>query len=101
MLPGGRDGRMTTEGDGPYRFDWSGLVPKVVHPMKVEIVEALAWIGRPLSARDLCDVFDGEYGLSLIAYHVNTLTAVGVLEPVRHRPVRGARETFHYFKEQA
>lgn len=92
---------MTTDGDEPYPFDWSGLVPNVVHPMKVEIVEALAWIGRPLSARDLCDIFEGEYALSLISYHVNTLTGVGALEPVWHRPVRGARETFHYFRGAA
>ena len=90
---------MTTEGDEPYRFDWSGLVPKVVHPTKVEIVEALAWIGRPLSARDLCDVFDGRVRTVADQLPRDKLTALGVVEAVRTGPVRGAREHFYYFTE--
>ena len=35
---------------GGERFDWEALVPLVIHPLKVAILEALEWIGQPLSA---------------------------------------------------
>lgn len=38
------------EGNEPLPFDWAALVPLVVHPMRVTIIEALCWVGEPLSA---------------------------------------------------
>jgi hypothetical protein len=81
-------------GDG-QSFEWGALVPRVVHPLKVAIVEALLWVDEPLSAKELDLVFDEEWGLSLVAYHLRKLAALGVVEPVRQEPVRGALQTFY------
>lgn len=81
---------------GGERFDWEALVPLVIHPLKVAILEALEWIGQPLSASDLTKVFDDEeIYLSHVSYHLRKLGEVGVLELQRTRPVRGSVEKFY------
>jgi hypothetical protein len=81
-------------GDG-QSFEWDVLVPLVVHPLKVAIVEALLWIGQPLSAKELDCVLGEEWGLSLVAYHLRGLADLGVVEQVRQQAVRGALQTFY------
>jgi hypothetical protein len=83
--------------DGDESFDWAGLVPAVVHPLKVAIIEALAWIGEPLSPSELKEVFERQFSISLIAYHVNKLADTGAIRAVKTRQVRGARQTFYFF----
>lgn len=83
--------------DEPYPFDWGALVPRLVHPLKVVIVEALSYIDEPLSASDLRLVFGEQYDLSLISYHVVGLAKVGALAKVRQQQVRGALKTFYFF----
>lgn len=90
---------MTTEGDEPYRFDWSELVPKVVHPTKVAIIEAMARERRPLSAHELEPLLGHEVALTLISYHLTKLAKLGVVEEVGSRQVRGATEHFYFFAE--
>ena len=85
------------EGGEFHAFDWATLVPHVVHPLKVAMIEALSWIGEPLSPAEMERVLDHQFGLSLVAYHVNKLVETGVLEPVGSRPVRGAMETYYFF----
>jgi hypothetical protein len=73
----------------------------MVHPLKVAIVEALLWVGQPLSSSDLSKLIDDEqYGLSHVSYHVVTLAKAGALEARWTRPVRGAVETFYFFKSR-
>lgn len=87
---------MAMEGGEP--FTWDALVPHIVHPLKVAIVEALRWIGEPLSASDLTKVIEDErYGLSHVSYHLLKLTRTGALEVVRSCPVRGSLEKFYFF----
>ncbi len=88
---------MTDAGGGPYPFDWARLVPLVIHPLRVSIIETLAWVGRPLSASELALIFSDDMAISLVSYHVTELRKAGVLEPVGHRHVRGARQTFYWF----
>ena len=76
-------------------FDWETLVPLLVHPVKVEIIEAMSWIGLPLSATDLDRVLRGKIGVSLLSYHLRKLAEVGALKRVRREPVRGAVQTFY------
>jgi hypothetical protein len=76
-------------------FDWSVLVARALHPVQVEIVEAMSWIDRPLSAVELVRVFLGEQSLSTVAYHVGRLGALGALKPVGRRRVRGTVEKFY------
>jgi DNA-binding transcriptional ArsR family regulator len=76
-------------------FNWETLVPLLVHPVKVEIIEALSWIGLPLSATDLDRILGGQIGVSLLSYHLRKLAEVGAIERVRQEPVRGAVQSFY------
>lgn len=78
-------------------FDWGGLVPFLVHPMKVTIIEALRWIGQPLSATDIRKTLDGQFTVQFISYHMGALAKVGAIVEVRHRRVRGSIERFYFF----
>ena len=87
---------MTIEVD--EAFDWETLVPRIIHPLKVVIIEALQWIGKPLSASDLTKLIDDKkIGLSHVSYHVVTLSNVGAIKVVRKRQVRGSIEKFYFF----
>ncbi|HET6997662.1 MAG TPA: helix-turn-helix domain-containing protein [Solirubrobacterales bacterium] len=87
----------TVEGDEPC-FDWAALVPLTVHPMRVAIIEALWWIGEPLSAKDLREVFaDEKLGTSYISYHVAELAKAGALVKVGEEPKRGAVKKLYFF----
>jgi hypothetical protein len=88
---------LTAEGSEPYPFDWGALVPRLVHPVRVAAIEAMVHIGRPLSATDLRKIFDEEFDLSLVSYHVVQLAKVGALVKVRQRQVRGSVEKFYFF----
>ncbi|HSS42329.1 MAG TPA: hypothetical protein VLK37_07225 [Solirubrobacterales bacterium] len=87
----------TVKGDGPA-LDWAALVPLTVHPVKVSIIEAMEWIGEPVSATELTEMFEEpeSHYLSLVSYHVGKLVDLGAVEMISHRPVRGARETFYF-----
>jgi hypothetical protein len=80
-------------------FDWERLVPLLVHPAKVGIVEVLEWMEQPLSPSEMVSLFadDRDLYLSLVAYHVRGLAKIGVLEVVETRPVGGATEKFYFF----
>ena len=79
------------------KFDWESLVPRIIHPLKTAIVEALMCIDRPLSASDLHKVFETETSLGLVSYHLQELVKIGALEKVKKRQVRGAEEKFYFF----
>lgn len=80
----------------------ASLVAQVIHPIKLAVIEALLWIGRPLSSSQLAEVladldYDKVYS-GLIVHHVHGLEEHGLLEVVERRQVRGAVETFFYFQ---
>jgi hypothetical protein len=91
-------GRHDDAGDEP--FDWSVLVPHMVHPTKVGVVEALHYMGQPLSATDLSKMFDKEVSLANIAYHMRRLAGDGILIKVGEREVRGSMEKFYVCARQ-
>jgi hypothetical protein len=99
LPPGSAEpGGIATMERGKPSFGWDGLVPRVVHPLRVAIVEALWWVDLPLSATDFTKLIDDEeFGLSCIAYHVKRLAETGVIRVVRRRPVRGSVEKFYSF----
>lgn len=76
-------------------FDWDALIQISVHPVKVAIIEAMQWIAVPLSPKELDRLFDEEFGVSLVSYHMRTLAAAGVVERVRQQSVRGAVQSFY------
>jgi DNA-binding transcriptional ArsR family regulator len=67
------------EGSEPLAFSWDELVPLLVHPLRVSIIEALRHIGEPLSAADLQQIVEDECSLSVISYHLATLAEVGAV----------------------
>jgi hypothetical protein len=91
-----RPSRAATQGD--EGFDWESLIPLFVHPVKVAVIEALAWIGQPLSSAELSTILAGRaHSLGVVAYHVSRLAKLGVIEVTHERQTRGARETYYFF----
>ncbi|HEV7563411.1 MAG TPA: hypothetical protein VGO24_07900 [Solirubrobacterales bacterium] len=97
--PCGRVVGRTEERDDPPSFDWAALVPSLVHPTRVAMVEAMSWIGRPLSPTDLTHILDNEFTVSYLSYHVRELRKMEVMEKVSSRQVRGATESFYVLRE--
>lgn len=79
--------------------DWDALIGPLIFPTKVLIIEAMLWINRPLSARDLERIFGNQRGLSLssISYHLISLAKLGLLTLVEKQRVRGAWQKFYFF----
>lgn len=90
----------TMNGGKSPGWDWDALVP-LVHPVRVQILEAMLWIGQPLSAANLARAFDGAPRLGVISYHMNRLAGRGILECVGTRRVRGATERFYWMARGA
>ena len=86
-------------GTGGEQFDWNLLVPWLVHPVKVLIVEALWWIGEPVSPTDLTRMLGSAdrdaFTLSLVAYHAKRLSEGGVLAVARRTETGRNLETFY------
>ncbi len=79
----------------PEEF-WPALAARILHPIQVDVIEAMRWLDQPLSASELVQVFDRERRLSTIAYHVRRLYDLGALQPTgRREPVRGSIERFY------
>jgi hypothetical protein len=74
---------------------WEALAVRLLHPIQLQIIEAMRWIGQPLSASELVQIFSGEYSLATVAYHVRRLVALGALKLALQRPVRGTVEKFY------
>jgi hypothetical protein len=87
---------VTTAGDD-VAFDWAEFVPRLVHPLKVAIVEALLWINAPLSASELTKVFYGRWELGVVSYHMKKMAAIDAISKVLERPVRGSVQTLYFF----
>jgi hypothetical protein len=87
-----------TDEAGGLSFDWGALVPYVLHPLKVEIIEAIGWVGKPLSAIELTRMLGYDKGqVAVMSYHFKVLVEMGVFELTHTRQRRGARETFYFF----
>jgi DNA-binding transcriptional ArsR family regulator len=84
---------------GEFTLDWGALVPLIVHPTKVKIIEAMRWINRPLSASELECIFDTTLSLSVVSYHLTTLQKWEVVEERGSRRVRGSTEHFYFFND--
>jgi DNA-binding transcriptional ArsR family regulator len=74
---------------GAAAVDWDGLMARLLHPTQLQIVEAMHWIGQPVSASQLVHVFDRDpKDLSAVSYHLRRLRTLKI---VRLRSVRRAR----------
>jgi hypothetical protein len=68
------------------RFVWESLVPRLVHPLKLAIIEALLRTGLPLSPVDLAAMLDSSD--EFILYHCKYLANVGIIEVGEFEPIR-------------
>jgi Helix-turn-helix domain len=82
-------------GEVPDGF-WPALAALLLHPLQLQIIEAMRWIDRPLSVSELVQVFFREHRLSTIAYHVRRLSELGALRAAgKRQPPRGSIERFY------
>lgn len=65
-----------------YAQYWAGLPEKAKHPRRIPILEVLWWVGEPLSAIDLVNLFDGD-GITMweAERDLRALARLGVVEP--------------------
>lgn len=68
---------MTREGDD----FWDALGDHALDPIQVPMLEALRRIGEPLSAIRMVDVLNGDLSMWEAADHLETLRALGIVEP--------------------
>jgi hypothetical protein len=52
----------------------------MLHPIDVQIIEALQWIEQPLSADELSEVFDGEWSWAKVSHHIRRLDKLDAVE---------------------
>jgi hypothetical protein len=78
-------------------FDWEYVVPRIVNPTKLKIIELLRIEGRPLSATRMKHLLgdDPEYTVARLHYHCNTLFTAGVLKLAGTVPRGAANERFY------
>jgi hypothetical protein len=76
--------------------DWGGLLAAVLHQTQFQIIEAMGWIGEPISASQLVEVFERDReDLSMVSYHLRRLHGLGVARLCEVRKVRGAKERLY------
>lgn len=59
---------------------WDALGGRVLHPVRVEIIEALRWIDHPVLTADLLHVFNWKRVGLRVEHHLRQLTRLGVVE---------------------
>lgn len=77
-----------TAGPVAEGFPWGGLAARVIHPVQVEVIEALLWIDLPLTATDLLHVFDAKRSGLLIEHHIRRLTRLDAVMPIDNEQAR-------------
>jgi len=84
--------------EGGEPFAWDLLVPHIVHPLKVTLIEAMWWVRRPLSASDLTKLIDDpQISLSHVTYHAIKLADAGAIRAVKRRRGPSSTEKFYTF----
>ncbi len=80
-------------------FVWQTLAPRLLHPVKLTIIESMLWFDHPLSPSKLAGILEDpeEHPLGTLSYHMRSLMDAGVLEQFEQRAVRGSMETFYFF----
>ena len=65
------------------------------------MIEALRWLGGPLSAREIWLLGVGEPKYGTVAYHVKALVDLGLLIQAAESPRRGSLEKFYVLTSAA
>lgn len=91
LLPAGERPRLCPQPP----VSWPSLIDCHIHPVKIATVEALRWIGGPLSAMELWLMKVGEPKYGNVAYHVKALADLGLIRQTHERSARGTMEKFY------
>lgn len=59
---------------------WTTLAARVLHPVQVEIIEAMRWIDQPLSAVDLSEIVSPTFPRPHFVHHLRRLTRMRAIE---------------------
>jgi len=90
---------MTCGGGGG--FDWSAVVPCIVHHTKVAIIELLDREHRPLSATRMHRLLDDpELTVAQLGYHCKALNKAGVLTVTDTNARAAVNEVFYILAPQ-
>lgn len=90
---------MTTPGGDD--FCWQGVVPRIVNPTKLTIIELLRIEKRPLSATRMSKrIDDPELTVARLHYHCQTLLKAGVLRLEGTIPRGASNEKFYCLAPQ-
>jgi hypothetical protein len=82
-------------------FCWQAVVPRIVHPTKLTIIELLLLEKRPLSATRMAkQIDDPEFTVAQLHYHCETLLKAGVLRLEGTVPRGASNEKFYWFAPQ-
>lgn len=73
---------MMPEGNGRANEDgfWDALGDRAIHPVRVEIIEALRWIGRAVPTPDLLFALDCKHLGLCVEHHLRQLTRLDIVE---------------------
>jgi Helix-turn-helix domain len=72
---------------------WLDLPEAALHPVRVQLVEALRWIEEPLSAAALISVCDGTLRRPEVVHHLRRLEALNIVEPAEKQTARHRIDT--------
>ena len=86
---------------GGQEVIWRLVVPRLVHPAKLQIVETLIDVGGPMTAEELTPLVPAVEGnADLVRYHVKAMTKAGALEvagPGQAQAEEGVEEPSFFF----
>jgi hypothetical protein len=71
---------VTAAGNGEQDI-WVALAARLLHPLQVEIIEAMSWIDQPLSAADLAEVVNPTLPWPHFVHHLRRLTRLKAIKP--------------------
>lgn len=71
---------VTAHGQPIDGFDWASLVARSLHPVEVQIIEAMQWLDQPLSAGDLEQLFDESVSWPVLCRRLRRLTKLAAIE---------------------
>jgi DNA-binding transcriptional ArsR family regulator len=84
-------GTVTMTRDEQETYLWLSLVPRLIHPVKLVILETLLYMEQELSATQIAALLGpGDYSVGVISYHLKVLAKTGVIELVESKKIRGS-----------
>jgi DNA-binding transcriptional ArsR family regulator len=89
---------MSTVEGGGRTVDWDALAPRVKHPTRRAIVEAIEEVGEPMTASDLhTHIGDTQCARFCVTYHANILVNEDVLRVAGVLVSPGAEQPLYFF----